>query len=116
LAEFATVILVGCFPVLPRFWKHICGKDETIRSDDTSRDKKKIRVPNILREDRSLKTSDYHDNLTTEALGSYIELNERDGYRNMPSSPRADFVLDLPSLAPPGTVLRTTDIELVCHS
>jgi hypothetical protein len=113
-AEFATVILVGCFPVLPRCWKQSRGKDEAGRTDDSTRNGKKIRVPQILAAELSLKTSHHHDKLTIRALGSYIELNERGGDRKMSTSLGADVVSYPQFPASLRTVLRTTDIKLVC--
>jgi hypothetical protein len=114
LAEFATVILVGCFPVLPRCWKHFRGIDEAGRSDDSTRNGKKIRVPQILTVELSHKTSHHHNKPTTRALGSYIELNERGGDREMSTSLGADVVSYPQFPASLRTVLRPTDIELVC--
>jgi hypothetical protein len=77
LAEFATVILVGCFPIFPRLWKYLCGKDDIINSKYShSRERRFIPFKNT-----DLDTSRDHQEWGDVRSGilpsSYIPLEER---------------------------------------
>lgn len=77
LAEFATVILVGCFPIFPRLWKYLRGEDNFLNSK-YSRGKGrgfmpfKNTDPNTLR-----KYEEWGDVNSGESHSSYVPLEKR---------------------------------------
>ncbi|KAI1811706.1 hypothetical protein GGS20DRAFT_85960 [Poronia punctata] len=80
LGEFASVILVACFPYFPRLWQHFTRKDQTssyLISDDNTRGSKSksSKLDNRHWNDSmtALKTSDREDGVN----GSDIPLGDR---------------------------------------
>ncbi|KAF2465133.1 uncharacterized protein BDR25DRAFT_306793 [Lindgomyces ingoldianus] len=77
-AEFATVILVGCFPAFPRLFKFLSGKDRDPKKYSYASDQKSNSGRNSAAPRVSINTP-YHWQITTgtTSVGSYYPLEER---------------------------------------
>jgi hypothetical protein len=112
LAEFATVIIVGCFPTLPRLWKFIRGTDSGKSSYSSGAERKTFPSKSG---GLSNKRREWYDGVTTTEFGTYIPLEERKFPPNTEHDHQVRVVSDHGPLYSGSDVgiQKRTDIELV---
>jgi hypothetical protein len=77
LAEFTTVILVGCFPVFPRLWKYLRGEDTDINRKYLHGKERRFIPFKTAEPDTSRKYREWSEVSLGTLPSSYIQLEGR---------------------------------------